>query len=216
MLIPLKYIINFQKPIKGIIHVGAHELEEMDDYLKRGIDKIIWIEANPDKYKIIENKIINYENMHLGKFAASSKAGYVKLNIANNGQSSSILEFGTHKKSYPEIEYTSQIDVEERTIDGWIEENIKNNKIFNFLNIDIQGYELEALKGMKKQLEYVDYLYLEVNFRQVYKNCSELNEVDEFLKKYNFQRVAIYRTNKVGEMQFIRKNIYSYLNYIIY
>ena len=56
MLIPLKYLINFQIPIKGIIHVGAHELEEMNDYLKRGIDKIIWIEANPEKYRNIEKK----------------------------------------------------------------------------------------------------------------------------------------------------------------
>ena len=118
MLIPLKYLINFQIPIKGIIHVGAHELEEMNDYLKRGIDKIIWIEANPEKYRNIEKKIINFENMYLGKFAASSKEGLVKLNIANNGQSSSILEFGTHKQSYPKIEYTAKIDVEERTIDS--------------------------------------------------------------------------------------------------
>ena len=111
MLIPLKYFINFQIPIKGIIHVGAHELEELEDYLKRGIDKIIWIEANPEKFKTIEKKIIHYENMYLGKFAASSKEGHVKLNVANNGQSSSILEFGTHKKSYPNIEYTSKIGV---------------------------------------------------------------------------------------------------------
>ena len=120
--------------------------------------------------------------MYLGKFAASSKEGIVKLNIANNGQSSSILEFGTHKQSYPKIEYTSKIDVEERTIDSWIEENIKDIKLFNFINIDTQGYELEALKGMKKQLQHVDYLYLEVNFRQVYKKCPELNEIDQFLK----------------------------------
>ena len=152
----------------------------MKDYLKRGIDKIIWIEANPEKYRNIEKKIINHKNMYLGKFAASSKEGLVKLNIANNGQSSSILEFGTHKQSYPKIEYTSKIDVEERTIDSWIEENIKDIKLFNFINIDTQGYELEALKGMKKQLKYVDYLYLEVNFRQVYKNCPELDEVDHF------------------------------------
>ena len=215
MLIPLKYFINFQIPIKGIIHVGAHELEEMKDYLKRGIDKIIWIEANPAKYRTIEKKIINYKNMYLGKFAASSKEGSVKLNIANNGQSSSILEFGTHKKSYPKIEYTSKIDVRERRVDNWIQENIKNKNLFNFINIDVQGYELEALKGMKKQLKYVDYLYLEVNFRQVYKNCSELNEVDEFLKKYNFQRVAIYRTNK-GWGDAIYKKKYIFVSKLYY
>ena len=70
----------------------------------------------------------------------------------------------------------------------------EKNIILSIL-IDIQGYELEALKGMEKQLKYVDQIYLEVNFRQVYRNCSELKEIDKVLKKFNFYRVGMYRTN---------------------
>ena len=41
-----------------------------------------------------------------------------------------------------------------------LEENFKNKDQYNFINIDIQGYELEALKGMPKQLKIASYLYL--------------------------------------------------------
>ena len=153
MLIPFKNLL-INKKIKGIIHIGAHELEEMKDYLKKGINRIIWVEANPEKYKYIEKKIQKFNLMDLAKIAAGSKERNTKLNIANNGQSSSILEFGTHAKSYPNIYYTSQISVPEMPIDKWIDINIKDRKNYNFINIDIQGYELEALKGMRKQIKF--------------------------------------------------------------
>ena len=195
MLIPFKNLL-INKKIKGIIHIGAHELEEMKDYLKKGINRIIWVEANPEKYKYIEKKIQKFNLMDLAKIAAGSKERNTKLNIANNGQSSSILEFGTHAKSYPNIYYTSQISVPEMPIDKWIDINIKDRKNYNFINIDIQGYELEALKGMRKQIKFADYIYLEVNFKEVYKNCCNLEKIDDFFKKFNFHRVGTYRTIK--------------------
>ena len=51
MLIPLHQIIQkYNVQIRGILHVGAHECEEISDY-ERYIsrNKILWIEAMPDK-----------------------------------------------------------------------------------------------------------------------------------------------------------------------
>ena len=97
--------------------------------------------------------------MVLGKFAAGSKNGKQFLNLANNGQSSSILELGTHIISYPEINYNSKIEVEIIKLDEWLDENFTNKYLYNFINIDIQGYELEALKGMNNQLRIAEYVY---------------------------------------------------------
>ena len=196
MLIPLNYLVIYPDKIKGIIHIGAHELEELNAYLRKKIKKVIWIEANKEKYDFIERKLSPFEEMKLGKFAAGSKRNKLVLNIANNGQSSSLLDLGTHKKYYPEISYSSVQDVDVIPVDEWIEEKSINRSQYNFVNIDIQGYELEALKGMVQQLKFIDYLYLEVNFNQVYKNCSTLTDIDTFLKKYNFKRVGMYRTPK--------------------
>ena len=50
------------------------------------------------------------------------------------------------------------------------------NDFANFLNIDIQGAELLALKGMGSLISYFDYIYLEVNKAHVYKKCALVNE----------------------------------------
>ena len=160
MLYNFSDLFFLNNDIRGIIHIGAHELEELPEYLNRNIDKIIWVESNPYKYEYIEKKIKNYEQMFLAKFAAGYEEDEKTLNIANNGESSSILELGTHEESYPHIFYTSKIKVNTKPVDGWLDEKNVKRSNFNFLNIDIQGYELEALKGMTKQLKLVDYIYL--------------------------------------------------------
>ena len=215
MLIPFNLLFTYPKKIKGIIHVGAHELEELEAYLKKNIYNIIWIEANPDKYDLIEKKINSYRKMALGRFAAGSKETKLKLNISNNGRSSSILKFGTHKKSYPSIKYLTSKIVNVMPIDQWIDNRSFDRHFFNFVNIDIQGYELEALKGLDRQLQFIDFLYLEVNFRQVYEKCSEVEDIDKFLKNYNFKRVGMFKTNKGwGDAIYVKRHFL--LNKIYY
>lgn len=75
----------------------------------------------------------------------------------------------------------------------------------NFLNIDIQGAELMALKGMGDLLNYFDYVYLEVNKDYVYKNCALVHEIDEYLSEYNYVRVETAWTNaQLGDALYIR------------
>ena len=194
MLFKFSELRFLNKEIRGIIHIGAHKLEELPEYLNHNLDKIIWVEANPYKYEYIEKIIKNYDQMFLGKFAAGCEEEEKTLNLANNGESSSILEFGTHKKSYPNIIYTSKIKVNTKSVDRWLDEKKIIRKNFNFLNIDIQGYELEALKGMTKQLKIVDFIYLEVNFCEVYKGCPNISEIDDFLLNFSFYRVGTVKT----------------------
>jgi FkbM family methyltransferase len=207
MLIPFKNITKkYNMKIHGILHIGAHNLEELDTYNKHGIknNKIIWVEAIPklarknykrDKTRIIKNFV-----------CCDTDIGKTKLNIANNGQSSSILELGSHKESYPSIKYTDFVEVKNRRIDTMYEEDGIPKNFANFLNIDIQGAELLALKGMGKILNYFDYLYLEVNKDYVYKNCALVHEIDEYLLNYNFLRVETKWTNADwGDALYIRK-----------
>ncbi len=215
MLIPFSDLLIFKQKIKGVIHVGAHELEEMRSYLQKRVKKIIWIEANPFKYKFIEEKIQSHEHMILGKIAAGCSEEKVKLNIANNGVSSSLLKFGSHKKYYPNVNFISEVEVPQMPLDKWLDSNIKDKFQYNFLNIDIQGYELEALKGMKKQLKNIDFIYMEVNFEDLYKDCPNINDIDRFLLDFNFHRVGLFKTAyKWGDAIYTRK--YLLINRIYY
>ncbi len=202
MLIPLyllvqKYNIHF----RGVLHVGAHECEEINDYERYiGRDKILWVEALPGKVEFSKNK---FPNLLIENAVVSDKIENVKFNISNNGQSSSILEFGLHSKYHPQVHYISSFECETKLLKDIIP---KYNINFNFLNFDIQGAELKALKGMEEFLPMVDYLYTEVNSDEVYKECAIITELDDYLNQFGLVRVETKWTDcKWGDAFYIRK-----------
>jgi FkbM family methyltransferase len=195
MLIELKYLINKYKfTPKGIIHCGAHLGEEHEYYKQFNIDNVIWIEANPDIYsKLIQlNTELNYK-FHNNLLWSESKL-IKNFNITNNGQSSSILEMGKHKQYYPEISNVESIELETITLDDLFENNNYNINDFDFINLDLQGVELDVLTGFSKNISKLKYIYTEINTGEVYKECSLLKELDSFLEKYDFIRVETAMT----------------------
>ena len=59
MLIPLHTLVNkYNIQFKGILHVGAHECEELSDYQKYlPIDKMLWVEAMSGKVKFCKENL---------------------------------------------------------------------------------------------------------------------------------------------------------------
>ena len=82
-----------------------------------------------------------------------------------------------------------------RRIDSFFDEHHIDSRKYNFLNIDLQGYELNALKSLGNRLNDIDWIYTEVNSRTLYKNCTLLDELDLFLLKRGFRRVELYMTD---------------------
>jgi FkbM family methyltransferase len=195
MLIPFQDLPTAK--IRGIIHIGAHEAEELDAYAAFGITRVMWIEANPEKASLLSAKLAKHQQMRLGMFAAANTdGGVVELNVANNGQSSSLLAMGLHATSYPQVYYTNKVQVPRRTIDAYMEEERLDRDKYNFLNLDIQGSELTALMGASLQLRHVDYIYTEVNTENVYEDCCTLSEIDTYLASFAFKRVATTMTDQ--------------------
>ena len=160
MLIPLSPLVKkYNIQFKGVLHVGAHECEELGDYeqyIQRS--KILWIEAMENK---VEANKAKYEHLLIENAVISDKEETLKFNVSNNGQSSSLLELGLHKQFHPHIHYVDFFMAKTQLLKDILPkyEDIH----FNFLNLDIQGAELKALKSMGDYLNNVDYIYTEVN-----------------------------------------------------
>jgi FkbM family methyltransferase len=185
MLISLHELVSkYNIKFKGILHVGAHECEELNDY-ERYIprNQILWIEALQNKVELCKQI---YPNVLIENAIVSDVVENVRFNVSNNGQSSSILEFGLHSYFHPHVHYVNSFESETKLL----KDIISNYNIdYNFLNLDIQGAELKALKGMEEYLHKVDYVYTEVNSDYVYKECALVTELDEYLKKFGLIRV---------------------------
>jgi hypothetical protein len=190
------YLKQNNKTPRGVFHVGAHECEEREAYNSKGIpdSAIVWVDGNIDLVIKMKDKGVP----HIYYALIDEIEHDVTFNITNNGQSSSILELGTHATMYPHIVVSERRVQRTTTIEKLKEKESIDFTNLNFWNFDIQGAELLALKGAGDLLKYADALYLEVNTDEVYKNCARLNEMDDFLLTKGFTRVAvsIYRNGK--------------------
>jgi FkbM family methyltransferase len=192
MLIPAQTVIDILKQrninVKGALHIGAHECEELGFYNQLGLspEKVIWIDAL--QRKVDEAKAKGIPNVFQA-VVTDKDDDLVTFHITNNVQSSSILEFGTHATHHPGVNFIADIQLKTVTIDTFFLRNGLNLKNCEFWNFDIQGAEMLALKGGKIALEFPKAIYLEVNTEEVYKGCAKMDEIDSFLKTHGFERV---------------------------
>jgi FkbM family methyltransferase len=188
-----KILLDNNIHIHGSFHIGAHDCEELDFYQKLGIQPsdVVWIEAIPSKVEEAKNRQI--PNVY-NAVVTDKDDKEVTFHISNNGQSSSVLEFGTHSREHPSIRYIDHIQLKSITIDTFFERNQIDASKYNFWNFDIQGAELMALKGAEKSIQYAQAIYLEVNEKELYKNCGLISEIDTFLGARQFKRVVTKMT----------------------
>ena len=197
MLIPLEILFRkYKLKIRGVLHVGAHECEELLCYSRLRIRNIYWVEAMKNK---VDKMRLKYPRQKIINTVVSDKDGEeVTFNVANNGESSSILELGTHKQEHPHIHYVKSYSCKTKTLSTVIKDENIDIKNINFLNLDIQGAELKALKGMEKYLKDIDYIYSEINKKELYIGCALLEEIDEYLQQFGFSRVETSMCGNFG------------------
>ncbi len=190
--------------IKGIIHVGAHYGEEIQEYVDNGIQNITVFEPLSDNFNTLSERLQKVNADIQGyQVALGSKKGTATMYLSSNdAQSSSILKPKEHLEHHPDVSFGGTEEVEVDTLDAF---DIGES---NFINIDVQGYELEVFKGSQKTLEQIDYVYCEVNRGEMYEGNPMVEELDEFLGEYGFERVETHWPEtwyKWGDALYIKK-----------
>lgn len=197
----IKYKLNAH----GIIHVGAHEAEELKWYLAFNIPKVCWIEANPVLIPKLQEIVKPYKHHNVLQGCVASATGeHRDFYITNNIQSSSYLPLGDHKILHPNIVVNQTIRVNTSTLPDLV----KDFDSYDMLSLDIQGAELDALKGIgKERLKTIKYIYTEINTSEVYKQCGLLQDLDEFLSDFKRVEAFVWPNHTYGEALYIRKDL---------
>jgi hypothetical protein len=74
------------------------------------------------------------------------------------------------------------------------------------LNIDVQGYELEVLKGLGNLLNDTKLIYTEINTDELYESCPTVEYIDAYLFSFKFKRVEGLITDlKWGDAIYIKQ-----------
>lgn len=197
---------RFNINVSGVLHIGAHNCEELGIYNNMNIDplNVIWIDAIQEKVEEATARgIPNVFNAVI----TDKDDEEVTFNVANNVESSSVLEFNTHSIEHPHVVFVSKRELKTVTIDTFFERNNLDVSKCEFWNFDIQGAELLALKGAKNAIKYAKAIYLEVNEKELYKGCVHISELDDFLKEKGFGRISTKMTQYGwGDALYLRMN----------
>ena len=189
MLIPVDELVSvFKIRPNGILHVGAHLAEEASMYEKfnwQGSSKIYWVESQSDLVAQLSSELD--PAIHDVRCATVWDVSGARMEFkhTSNSQSSSLLDLHLHSDKYPGITVDKSYEVITSRLDEmYIEAS------FDFVALDIQGAELKALEGLGDLIKNVKWIYSEVNKIELYKDCALIGDIDSFLSKNGFKRVA--------------------------
>lgn len=206
MIIPFEKILEKlpEKP-KRVVHIGGYLGEEKAIYDKHGINSF-FVECHPDLYKQLANNV-GAENCC--NYAVSSndfrKTTFYKVESfdrTNRGCGSLLRPGGILKNPYLEqLEMTEVVTITLDTL----------NELFgpfDFFNCDAQGNELNILRHGHDFLSNPELkgLFMEFTTVSLYEGDCLLPELDEFLAKYDFQRVITeFATSEWGDALWIKE-----------
>ena len=170
----------------GVLHVGAHEAEEAPDYEKANWIPVIWVEGQVDLANRLKARLDPSRHTVIQAFVWDQSGEVLTFKQTNNSQSSSLLDFGSHATDYPNVRVQDEYTVTTSRLDAALPKLGE----FDFINLDLQGVELQALLGLGEQINKAKWIYTEVNKKNVYKNCTLVRDLDLYLDQHQFRRVA--------------------------
>ena len=132
-------------------------LFEPQDYLRKYLNSF-------------QNKNIVYENILFGD-QDNKEVKFYQFRT-----SSQVLKFG---ENIPSVKKRT------RSLDNYIKEN--KIESIDILKIDVQGYELNVLKGAISSLGMIEILIIEVSFLEIYEKSPLASRIIKFLDENNFQ-----------------------------
>lgn len=172
-----------------VIDIGANVGSFLDFIIKDfKIKKICAFEPSILAYKKLKTKF-NQKNITLENCALSNKNGFKKFYEYKLTSQSSFYKLTNKKNPFNEINKIYKV----KTIKLDEYSDLKGKKI-DICKIDIQGEELNVLKGMQKSLykKKIKLIKIEITIRNDYgDNKNQFLNIVNFLKKYDYNIITI-------------------------
>jgi FkbM family methyltransferase len=147
--------------------------------------KIYVFEPLRENYSLIQKELKQFPNLILINKAVGSTSKRGMINKTKRITSSSMYQpiIEPHSELFSDIltvAGTEEVDI--TTLD----ESIPQNEPISILKLDVQGYELEVLKGAAAVIERTGIIVLEMNNHNNYQGAPKYYDVDEHLRSKNF------------------------------
>lgn len=195
---PVKFLsISKAKHSKHILHIGAHEGQEFEAYSILGFKDIFWVEAIPEVFERLKNRV--GESNCASALLWSSNDEKLRFNIANNEVSSSAFSF-TDQTPWDNVRMVREIELQTSTLDSLVLKGILREDFLDgaLLVLDVQGAELEVLKGSLESISLFSAVSVEVSRKHFYQGSAKYKSIHLFLKSHGYKKIAEWVDPKIG------------------
>lgn len=180
--------LGYREPLRGVVHIGANDGYEVKWYRQIGVEKVLCFEpldqarnrfvaANPDT--------------PVSSLALGNMNGTVMLKIAGDGVDGASSFLDNLKVVNPNaITHRPVVGQQEVVMRRWSDIADLHKDDFNCCVIDVQGMELDVLRGMDEEIQKFDYFVVECSAKPVYKGEAAADEVVAFMAKAGFEAIT--------------------------
>ena len=191
-------IKRFYQPyhIKTIFDVGAN-IGQTSLFLNRHFPQaeIFAFEPVQATYELLKNNSKHLKNIKTFNYALGNQESQKTIRLRENSELNTLVN-GSNKLL---LESGKLQTVEITTVDTFCQKN--NIDKIDILKMDVQGYETEVLSGAESCLKnnLVKFIYSEIGFDELDKECQSFSKINTFLQKYDFRLSGFYEILRWGD-----------------
>ena len=202
------FLENIDKSkVKSIFELGSRDLVDASRLFSYYGCPIYAFECNPDCLEACKRTYASFSDRERGHIylinrAVSLENGYLTfyafdLSKYDNMGSSSLLKIDFTKRDQRDPDYNrpnpqKEVKVQGTRLDTFIEQT---GVIPDMVCMDLQGYELNAIRSMGSYIQRVKYILTECSLRSTYTGGVSFRELDSYLRSQGFRYVC---SNKFG------------------
>lgn len=207
-----------------IFDIGACEGEDSIRYYRLFNNSSIFaFEPLPENFQLcIQNfSLIQTDRLKAFQVALSDKPGISKFYVSSgrpSGLENSDWDYGNKSsslyppdlvcKKYDWLKFDKEILVRTQTIERFCNDQFVDH--IDFIHLDVQGAELDVLKGCGQILSNVKAIWVEVENISIYKGQPLKKDIEKFMKISGFFKITDTTIwNDYGDILYINSKYFS-------
>lgn len=190
--------VPFRRDIRTVIDVGASH-GQFALFAATEFPSARVISFEPLEEPIADLRRMMGERVESHKTAVGAENGTVEINVSGHDDSSSVLGIGERQQEvFPGTGVVETRRTPITTLDDAIERPVSRPAM---LKIDVQGLELQVLKGAKQTLAEIDEALIECSFTELYDGQALADEVIAHMLESGLRLAGIHglHTTPSGE-----------------
>lgn len=187
-----------------VFDIGAHTGYFAESVLAyRPHAQIYAFEPLPDAFQTLADRFNAYPNVTTENIAVGAHTGAADLIPRRFNEASSFLSNGeVLERGVYGLDFSPSpsISVPVTTLRNYFTEH--DLAKIDLLKLDVQGYELEVLRGAEEILPRIDWIYTEAQFQELYRGGPRFTDIFEHLyhRHYDLIEMSAFRADDDGRL----------------